>query len=160
MAPKPTGCFEWLSVSKIATPRESGKSATFSNPAREEILLVHADKRCRKGLADCPDCFFEADQKVADYIVCNPKVIDVIVELKGTDLLGAVEQIEVTVSTWRTHHRCSGKIGALIVSSKGASHPNVAAKLLVKQEKLRRQGIRLKHTANPNPEFDFSSFVG
>jgi len=159
MAPKPAGCFEWLSVSKITTPSESGKSATFSNPAREEILLVHADKNCRKGLADCADCFFEANQKVADYIVCKPKVIDVIVELKETNLLGAVEQIQETVSKWRTHHRCSGKIGALIVSSKGGSHPNITAKLLVKQEKLKQQGIRLRHTANPNPEFEFSFFI-
>jgi hypothetical protein len=30
-----------------------------------------------------------------------------------------VEQIEQTIPVWRLHERCSGKIGALIVSSQG-----------------------------------------
>jgi hypothetical protein len=144
---------------KITTPAESGKSATFNNPDGEKVLLVHADKRCRKGRAGCEDCFFEQDQKVADFIVCKPGLVDVIVELKGGRVITAVEQIEQTVLVWRLHERCSGKIGALIVSSQGTSHPNMLTKLQKRQDQLEKRGIRLIHVAAKSRTFEFASFV-
>jgi hypothetical protein len=152
-------CFEWKSGSKITTPTESGKSATFNNADGSNILLVHADKRCRKGRAGCEDCFFDLDQKVADFIVCKPGVVDVIVELKGGKVITAVDQIEATIPVWRLHERCSGRIGALIVSSRGASHPNLLTKLQKRQDQLEKRGIRLIHVAAQTRSFEFSSFV-
>lgn len=159
MATSAGPCFEWKSGSKITTPTESGKSATFNNTDRSTILLVHADRRCRKGRAGCEDCFFELDQKVADFIVCKPGLVDVIVELKGGKVIAAVEQIEQTIPLWRLHERCSGKIGALIVSSQGASHPNTLTKLQKRQDQLGKRGIRLIHVAARTCTFEFSSFV-
>src|SRR5271165_5083147 len=94
-------CFQWCRTPKVKLPAESGKSAVFLNRQGARVLLVHADKYCRKGREDCRDCFFEANQRVADYIVSQPPVVDVIVELKGTDLLGAVGQIEATIPPWK-----------------------------------------------------------
>jgi hypothetical protein len=151
-------CFDPHTESKVKTPAENGKCATFLNLSHKTILLVHADKYCRKGRTGCTDCFFEHDQKVADYIVSKPGIVDVIVELKGTDLMAAVGQIEATIPAWRSHEKCSRKIGALVVSGKGGSHPNILAKFQTKQEKFKQQGIVLRHTTNPAPEFEFSTF--
>jgi hypothetical protein len=159
MATSAGPCLEWKSGSKITTPTESGKSASFNNPDGKKVLLVHADKRCRKGRADCEDCFFERDQKVADFIVCKPGLVDVIVELKGGKVIAAVEQIEQTIPVWRAHERCSGKIGALIVSSQGISHPIMLTKLQKRQEQFEKRGIRLIHVAAKSRTFDFASFV-
>lgn len=152
-------CFEWKSGSRISTPTESGKSATFSNPDGSRVMLVHADKRCRMGRAGCADCFFERDQKVADFIVCKPGLVDVIVELKGGKVIAAVEQIEETISVWRLHERCSGKIGALIVSSQGTSHPKMLTKLQKRRDQMEKRGIRLIHSAARSCTFEFTSFI-
>jgi hypothetical protein len=152
-------CLEWLAVSQIKTPPENGKAATFANPTNTRVLLVHADRYCRKGRKGCTECFFERDQKVADYIVSKPGVVDVIVELKGTDVMAAVEQIEATISPWQAHERSSGRIGALIVSSQGGSHPKVVAKFLIKQEQFKKRGINLRHVTVSNPTIEFSVFA-
>jgi hypothetical protein len=159
MATSAGPCFEWKTDPKITTPAECGKMATFNNPDGRRVLLVHADKRCRKGRVGCEDCFFEPDQKVADFIVCKPGLVDVIVELKGGKVIAAIDQIEQTILVWRTHERCSGKIGALIVSSQGASHPIMLTKLQKRQEHLQKRGIRLVHVAARNQTFEFASFV-
>jgi hypothetical protein len=152
-------CLEWVRVALVKTPAENNKSATFTNPTKLLILLVHADKSCRKGRPGCTDCFFEKNQKVADYIVSMPDVVDVIVELKGTDVMAAVEQIEATIPTWQAHEHSSGKIGALVVSSKGGSHPKVLAKFLIKQEKFKQRGIRLRHVTDSKSAVEFSAFL-
>jgi hypothetical protein len=152
-------CFEWKSGSKITTPTESGKTAAFNNPDGSRVLLVHADKSCRKGRAGCDDCFFEPDQKVADFIVCKPGLVDVVVELKGGKVIVAVEQIEQTIPVWRSHERCSGKIGALIVSSQGTSHPKMLTKLQKRRDQLEKRGIRLIHVAARTCTVEFTSFV-
>jgi hypothetical protein len=159
MATSAGPCFEWKTGHKITTPAESGKAATFNNPDGNRVLLVHADKRCRKGRTGCEDCFFEPDQKVADFIVCMPGLVDVIVELKGGKVIAAVEQIEQTIPVWRAHERCSGKIGALIVSSRGTSHPIMLTKLQKRQEHLQKRGVRLVHVAARNQALEFASFV-
>jgi hypothetical protein len=152
-------CFDPHDETNVKTPTENGKSATFLNRRGETVLLVHADRYCRKGRAGCTDCFFEKDQKVADYIVSKPGLVDVIVELKGSDIMAAVEQIVATITVWRKNERYSGKIGALIVSSKGASHPDTQTKFLLQQKHFKKHGIKLKHVAAPNPTFEFSFFV-
>ena len=152
-------CLEWLRVSLVKVPEENSKSAIFSNPEKLKVLVVYADRFCRKGRAGCTDCFFEREQKVADYIVSMPKVVDVIVELKGTDVMGAVEQIESTIPSWKAHEHYSGKIGALIVGGKGGAHPKVLAKFLVKQEKFRQLGIKLRHVTDSKPTFEFAAFI-
>ena len=152
-------CFEWKTGLRVTTPTESGKTATFNNPDANSVLIVHADKRCRKGRAGCDDCFFDRDQKVADFIVCKPGLVDVIVELKGGKVIAAVDQIEQTIPVWRLHARCSGKIGALIVSSQGTSHPIMLTKLQKRQDQLEKRGIRLIHVAAKSCTFEFTSFV-
>ncbi|HEX4029627.1 MAG TPA: hypothetical protein VHX20_04645 [Terracidiphilus sp.] len=159
MAASKGKCFDPRTDSKVKTPEENGKSVIFLNSQGATVLLVHADRYCRKGRSDCTDCFFEKDQKVADYIVSKPGIVDVIVELKGTDVMAAVEQIEATIRTWNVHERCTGKIGALIVSSKGGAHPKVVAKFLIKQEQFKKRGIKLRRVTDPSPTFEFPAFV-
>lgn len=159
MSPSTQKCLEWCKSSTVKIPAENGKSAIFTSSKGQKILLVHADRNCRNRRAGSTDGIFNENQKVADYIISKPKTVDVIVELKGTDIIAAVDQIEATIPLWQAHIHCSGKIGALIVSGKGGSHPRVISKLLVKQEQLKKRGIKLRHSTDPNGTYEFAAFI-
>ncbi len=70
------------------TVSENGRSANFLNPQKEEILKIRID-----------GCLVK-EGKRCDWIVSKPNCVDVLVELKGTDVDHAVEQIMATLSFW------------------------------------------------------------
>src|ERR1700679_3949066 len=71
---------------------DHGVRATFRNPQINRIRKIHYD-----------DCYFTGEGKQADFIVGLPTIIDVIVELKGSDtnLKDAALQIESTLDVWK-----------------------------------------------------------
>jgi hypothetical protein len=86
---------------------ERGVGATFLNPRRKQIRKIHYD-----------GCYNKASGvKQADYIVGMPDVVDVIVELKGSDtnIKEAYAQVESTLETWRLNPIRFRKIACLIV---------------------------------------------
>jgi hypothetical protein len=86
---------------------EKGVRATFLNPRRDQIRKIHYDGCYNKIAGICK----------ADYIVCLPGVVDVVVELKGShsNLKHALEQVASTLEDWTCDPKCSAKPVALIV---------------------------------------------
>jgi hypothetical protein len=86
--------------------QEEGVRATFLNPRRERLRKLHYDK-----------CYAPAASQQADYIVGLVDVIDVVVELKGSDtnIKRAADQVENTIDKWKTDQKRAPKIAALIV---------------------------------------------
>jgi len=86
---------------------ERGVGATFLNPRRRPIRKIYNDGCYNK----------TSGVKQADYIVGMPDVVDVIVELKGSDtnIKEACSQIESTLEAWRVSPVRFRKIVCLIV---------------------------------------------
>jgi len=84
---------------------ENGVRANFANPRSRQIRKIEYD-----------GCF-NTDPTVlkADYIVGLPDVVDVIVELKGSDLKHARDQVESTLGIWRSSPIRFPKIVCLII---------------------------------------------
>jgi hypothetical protein len=85
---------------------ENGVRATFANPRRRKIRKI-----CYDG------CYAPRDSRQADYILGLIGVIDVIVELKGSDtnVKGAAEQVENTLEAWKRDAKRAPLVSALIV---------------------------------------------
>jgi hypothetical protein len=86
---------------------ERGVGATFLNSRRKKIRKIHYD-----------GCYNKTPGvKQADYIVGMPDVLDVIVELKGSDtnIKEAYFQVESTLEAWRVNPARYRKIVCLIV---------------------------------------------
>jgi hypothetical protein len=102
-------------TARLISVHENRRSAHFQNPDHVLIRRILIDG----GLIT---------QGVrADYVVSNPQVVDVIIELKGSDTARGIEQIRATYPVWAKHELAGKVIGALIV---------------------RGQGVRPKHQAN------------
>jgi hypothetical protein len=113
--PSQTGC-NWVEdcIEICTAPsvyvEEKGVRATFRNPQRNPIRKVHYDGCYNSTLG----------VKKADYIVGMPDIVDVIVELKGSDTnltgdRGADSQLEYTLDAWKVDSRRAPKIAALII---------------------------------------------
>lgn len=85
---------------------EEGVRATFRNPRGERFRKVHYDR-----------CYAPAESRHADFIVGLIGVIDVVVELKGSDtnIKGAADQVESTIEAWGADAKRAPRIAALIV---------------------------------------------
>ena len=83
-------CTEDLNDSRITVKRD-GRRATFENEDRASIKCVDLD--CWIASAEAPK---------ADYILAKPGVADVIVELKGKDIVHAAKQIVATLARWKS----------------------------------------------------------
>jgi hypothetical protein len=108
--PSQPGC-EWIeecieSCDAVSVyVEEHGVGATFQNPRRRQIRKVHYD-----------GCYNRTPSILkADYIVGLPDIIDVIVELKGSDLKHASNQVWLTLEAWRINPIRFPKIVCLIV---------------------------------------------
>src|ERR1039458_561645 len=84
---------------------ENGVRAAFANPRRREIRKIHYD---------CCYCKTREELK-ADYILGLPNTLDVIVELKGSDLRHARDQVEMTLDRWKVDPLRFQKIACLII---------------------------------------------
>jgi len=110
-SPSQLGC-EWVEeciemcVARSVYVEENGVRATFANSQRKQVRKIHYD-----------GCFYTGRGERADYIVGLTDVIDVIVELKGTDtnLKDAARQVEKTLDKWEEHQMRARSIAALII---------------------------------------------
>jgi hypothetical protein len=84
---------------------EKGVGATFQNPRRKRVRKIHYD-----------GCYNKTPSELkADYILGEPDAVDVIVELKGSDLKHASAQVGSTLEAWRRNPHHFRKIACLIV---------------------------------------------
>jgi hypothetical protein len=85
---------------------EQGVRATFVNPRGRRLRKVHYDS-----------CYAPHEARQADYIVGLVGVLDVVVELKGSDtnIRGAADQVEDTLNAWQRDLKRAPTLAALII---------------------------------------------
>ena len=139
-------CTRELNDSKITVKRD-GRRATFDNSDRTTIKRIDVD------------CWIpSASTAKADYIVSKPGVVDVIVELKGKDIVRAVEQIARTLARWKDVPPFSDRIGGLIVFTRC---PIQAADLGdMKKRLLQQHGLWMEIDKDKKTEYRFETFTG
>jgi hypothetical protein len=131
---------EWIVIA------EKRRSARFRNPDSGEVLVVHVDG----GLI--------SEGERADYIVAHPKIVDVIVELKGGDVSKAVQQIRTTHPVWARCEWAGQKHAALVVRGKGI-HPKLLSRFERWQREFRKT-LQLKLLIQTrNRDYEFSEFL-
>lgn len=84
---------------------ENGVRASFSNPRARAIRIIAYDNCYNRN----------ANELKADYILGVPKRLDVIVELKGSDLKHAYMQVESTLERWKIEPIRYARIVCLII---------------------------------------------
>jgi hypothetical protein len=148
MAAEQVGCIEKLRQTKIKVhDRGTGRSAVLLNLGKTQVRRIRMDR-----------CLAPAGAKAADFVVSMPKIVDVIVELKGKDVDRAVEQIESTFAFWREHteHASGQLISAWIVC---AQYPRASQKFKRSQARFRAHGGILSISTHKGEEKPFSAFV-
>jgi hypothetical protein len=131
--------------------------ATFTNPQRKQVRKIHYD-----------GCLYTGRGKRADYILGLPYIIDVIVELKGTDtnLKHAARQVEKTLDNWEENPMRARLIAALIIYGRVEGRkklpgrvPRTEAVILgLRAEIRRRRGLILRIHENGEQRFKFRDF--
>jgi hypothetical protein len=139
-------CTEESNDTRISVKRD-GRRATFVNSEGASIKCLDVD------------CWIPSSATAkADFIVSNPGVVDVIVELKGKDIVHAVEQIVVTLAKWKKAPPFSKKIGGLIVFTRC---PMRAAEIGdTKKRILRQHGLWMEIDKDQKTEYRFETFTG
>jgi hypothetical protein len=128
---------------------EEGIGATFRNPRRKEVRKIKYDK-----------CYFRATKGGrADYIMGYSNDIDVILELKGSDLKHALVQVTDTLDRWRDDPIHFPTIVCLIVFAH--TFPRMTSKLgVVERGFLDQQGTLLWIRKNAEEKFSFRKLAG
>ena len=133
---------EWIVV------KENRKSARFRNPSKglAAILTVRVDGGMIQSGAR------------ADFIVAHPELVDIIVELKGSDVGKAIQQIRATLPLWR-QHRLAGKThAALIVRGQGV-HLKATLKTETLAKKFREEFKMKLLIETRNRNYEFAEFL-
>jgi len=152
--PRPAGqpqtneCVEFSNVTSLHI-NEHGVGATFINLRRKELRKVQYD-----------GCYNRrAGRGQADYIVGFDRAIDVIVELKGSDLKHAVSQVTDTLEDWAENEIRFPKIVCLIVY--GHTFPKMTSRIGVIEREFELDHKSLLHI-RPSGEkkFKFSFLAG
>lgn len=127
---------------------EDGIGATFTNSRRKELRKIKYDK-----------CYYRASQGGrADYIVGYDRAIDVILELKGSDLKHARTQVADTLDRWRNDRNRHQQIVCLIVF--GHTIPRMRSNLgVLELEFLEEHGTYLRIRQN-GEKFNFNRLAG
>jgi hypothetical protein len=162
-APSQPGC-EWAEdcIESCKSPsvfvEENGVRATFANPRRRPIRKVHYD-----------DCYNKSQGELkADYIVGLPRVLDVIVELKGSDLRHAADQVEATLNRWKADPLRFQRIVCLIVYGRLKGKQRKAGRIPCMNstiQSLERAFLRTQRTLllireSSSSQFALSGFFG
>jgi len=137
---------------------DEGVRVTFLNPRRKEIRKVHYD-----------GCYAAKRGRQADYILGMPGVIDVIVELEGSDtnLKEAALQVEDTLDAWRQDAKSERVVAALIVYGRIEGKkklpgrvPRTAAVILgLSSHFLNSHRVLLLIHENGEKQFTFTDFL-
>jgi hypothetical protein len=125
-----------------------GVGATFRNPRRKQLRKIRYD-----------NCYNTRGDRKADYIVGIVDVVDVIIELKGSDLKHAVSQIENTLAAWTVDPIRYPRIVCLIVY--GHTFPRMNSRLgVIEREFLLSHGTFLWIRENGSEKFSFRKLLG
>jgi hypothetical protein len=93
LAKSSSECIEQVRHSRIKVhDAGTGKSAVLLNLDKERVRKIRMD-----------GCLAPVGERAADFVVSHPKIVDVIVELKGRDVDHACAQVEATWAFWRSH---------------------------------------------------------
>jgi hypothetical protein len=140
----------------IQKVRHSKLKLADPGTARTAILLNHDKTQVRRIRVD--GCLAPAGTVSADWVASKPKVVDVVVELKGRNVDHAVDQIEATWRFWRGHveHDDDQDIGAWILCSE---YPRASTKVARYRESFRARGSILIISTHNGEQRPFSDFV-
>lgn len=142
------GCIDKIRHSKIkVTDPGTAKVAILLNPEKVQVRRICVD-----------GCLAPIGSIAADFVVSKPKIVDVIVELKGRNVDHAVEQIEATWKFWGEHaeHERGQLISAWIMCSE---YPRASLKVARYRESFRARGSILLISTRNGEERDFSDFL-
>jgi hypothetical protein len=126
--------------------KEHKRSARFRKPDVGRLLVVLVDT----GLIT----FGER----ADYILAHPPIVDVIVELKGSDVSKAIRQIKATRPVWLCHELCGKKLGALVVRGQGI-RPKTSARIEQWKREFRKAFKMKLVVETRNRDYEFLEFL-
>lgn len=103
-------CIKYSGNKTKLTEKANGMEFMLNNMSRKKIMVIKVD-----------DCIIKEEQMKCDYLFinCNDARL-YFVELKGKDILKAIEQIEMTIKYFKEnkYFKESKSINAYIVSSK------------------------------------------
>lgn len=85
----------------------------------------------------------------SDFVVGRSGLGDAIIELKGTDVGHAVNQVEATLLMWHQEHLRSGRIAGLIVC---AQYPRIDTKIQRMKQRFAKNYQAPLHIVTRNPE--------
>ena len=134
------GCTQSVRCTKISV-KEKGKSATIVNNARETYRKTQVD-----------GCLLE-HETAADWVVSKKGVGDVIIELKGVDIVRANEQILRTAEHLKKEGIAEGLMAGLIV---GRRYPKFDTKVQKAQREFSKATGGPIHIVCRNRDFLFS----
>lgn len=141
-------CSEKTRDSKIKV-EEKGKKAVILNKNNEEFFKINIDGCLIKNKTAAD----KAIKKVSTNKQEGCKLL--IIELKGTDIDKAVDQIDATINFIKSEDTDCKKIAALIVCN---SSPHFANKARKGIERIRKDHRIILRTTTKNQEHDFDSF--
>lgn len=141
-------CIEFSSEPNLHV-NEKGIGATFTNRRRRELRKIKYD-----------GCYCQvAREGRADLIIGFDRSIDVILELKGSDLKHALVQVTDTLSRWRQDAIHYPRIVCLIVF--GHTFPRMSSKLgALEREFLDLNKTLLWIRENATEKFNFRELAG
>lgn len=129
--------YEKTKASKIKVA-ENGKQAIFLNPHKGVYFKVRVDGNLIQNKVAC------------DFVISKEQFADLMIELKGTDVDHAVEQVFSTARFWHETALREGKIAGLVVSSR---YPRFDSKIARYKEKFAREFKGPLHLVTKNQEY-------
>jgi hypothetical protein len=126
--------------------KENKRIARFRRPDSERVLVVRVDG----GLITTGER--------ADYIVAHPRIVDVFVELKGSDVGKGIRQIRATLPAWSGSDFAGRKQAALVVRGSGI-RPKLQTNIERWRREFRNQFKMKLIVATRNRDYEFSEFL-
>jgi hypothetical protein len=141
-------CIEYSNETSLHI-HEKGVGASFLNPRRRQLRKIRYD-----------GCYNRTTGRgQADYIVGFHRSVDVIVELKGSDLKRALVQIEDTFEVWKEEPIRFPQIVCLIVF--GHTFPRMSSRLgVIEREFLLSHRTLLWVRESGSEKFKFGKLLG
>lgn len=129
---------------KLSDPR-SKRLLVISNQQRDTLIRIRFD-----------GCVVK-NEVGADWLVTKADVGDLIVELKGSDVNHALEQVNAVAEFLEDHGLRAGKLGAMIVCTR---YPKVDSKVLrARSAFAKRFGGGALHVASRSVRVDFEEVI-
>lgn len=153
MAESEARCIESMRHTRIKVhDKGTNVSAVFLNPEKKIVKRIRMD-----------GCLTPPQQTTADFLVSMPSIVDVIVELKGTDVRRAFEQVEATIDFLQQRRNLNKQppnspvTGVLIVCSE---YPSKNTRIQRRRDVLGKNGFTVVISTHNGSEHSFSAFLG